>query len=65
VGGTAITTYSDTEFAAGNILYASNTIISNSTSAMSGNVSSAGKIVNVKIIDVASQQMIADMNVRF
>lgn len=69
VGGTNIKTYPDSEFAAGNVLYifgASDYEMANNTSAASGKIAAnPGDTVNVKIIDVGSQQMIADMNVRF
>jgi flagellin-like protein len=41
-------------------------LMANVTSATTPeNIASAGSTVNVKVIDVTSQQMIADMNVRF
>jgi flagellin-like protein len=61
----------DTAFDAGETLYIFNkggTItIGNSTAATGANtnIATAGQTASVKIIDVASQQMIADMNVRF
>lgn len=72
VDGTPLASYPGTEFAAGNILYIYNTtagdleIDTSGNASIDGNVSAtSGSTVNVKIIDVQSQQMIADMNVRF
>ncbi|MCC7575364.1 MAG: type IV pilin, partial [Methanomethylovorans sp.] len=67
VNGSAITTYTfEGEFRAGETLYLSDTEVSNSTADMTGNsVASPGATIPVKIIDVASQQMIADLSVRF
>ncbi len=66
VGMTNLTTDAVRRFEAGEILYISD----NGTEQLS-NVSladssyTAGSTVNVKIIDVASQQMISDLDVRF
>ncbi|MDF1534198.1 MAG: type IV pilin N-terminal domain-containing protein [Methanosarcinaceae archaeon] len=76
VGGTSVTytTGADTRFEAGEVqyIYATNAAattfnLTNSTNltGVLGNIADSGKTLNVKIIDVASQQMIADLDVRF
>ncbi|WP_319508418.1 type IV pilin N-terminal domain-containing protein [uncultured Methanolobus sp.] len=61
----------DTAFDAGETLYifldGTTTVIGNSTytTNANGNIAESGDTASVKIIDVASQQMIADMSVRF
>ena len=61
----------DSRFEAGDVWYigsAAGTGTLGNTSANAGgtwNIATSGDIVNVKIIDVASQQMIADLDVRF
>lgn len=64
VNTTPLTNYNLGEFGAGETLYLSDTTVTNTTPTGSS-VASTGQTVNVKIIDVQSQQMIADMNVRF
>jgi len=68
VDGTEVSTYptgNASQFTAGEVMYVSSSTISNNTSAMSGVLASPGNTVNVKLIDVSSQQMIADMKVNF
>jgi flagellin-like protein len=71
VGGTDVGyIITDTAFDAGEIVYISNTsgtyyLESSKNATPTTSVGATGETVNVKIIDVASQQMIADMNVRF
>jgi flagellin-like protein len=62
----------DYEYSAGNTIYAYNdstdVVIGDKTNATANagiDLATAGSTVNVKIIDTASQQMIADMDVRF
>ncbi|MDK2912518.1 MAG: archaeal type pilus assembly protein PilA, partial [Methanolobus sp.] len=52
------------EFTAGETLYVGADSISNNTSVTTLGAST-GDVINLKVIDVQSQQMIADMNVRF
>ncbi len=61
----------DQQFEAGEVLYLFYSGIpqldtsSFATANVTGPIASSGQIINVKVIDVSSQQMIADLDVRF
>ncbi|MBN2109486.1 MAG: type IV pilin N-terminal domain-containing protein [Methanosarcinaceae archaeon] len=65
VNGTTLTSYTLGEYKAGETLYLGSDTLANNTTTPTALSVSTGDTLNVKIIDVASQQMIADMNVRF
>ena len=65
VNGSTLTNYALGEYKAGETLYLGSDTLARNTTAPTNLTVSTGDTLNVKVIDVASQQMIADMNVRF